>query len=643
VPNARARSVQTVVCSVLLTLATACGGDSGDGGQEPPPPPPPPDPTIVTITGEFADHLAVAGGKLYWSERGQSPLMSAPASGGSPSPMAIKIGSPDGLLPQGTDLLWLDDQSGTSVNGCVGLDVVRLLRRTRAGTTVTLAEGEHCSSGTGDLVLGGGGVYWVTLPSSSGQAIRRTVLSGGASETVYTSELHIVALTGDAQYLYWLEDNYPDPVAALRRIPFAGGPVETLVEGLVTQAQTFAINGSLAFYDAIDDQGERLFAVPLAGGPPTPLTTVTIQPVKLAADETTLYWIDPSSLHDVPVGGGTAATVAPVSGQPFDLLVRETDVVWSESSNSTTPDESGSVRHVAKSGGAASTLAEGEDAPRRLAGDATWLYWAEGSYGSLGPSEGIGRIARVPADGGIGTTVAAGVSSDDPVPFTVNDDWIVFGDKGRVKRLPRAGGTVETVSVGGDDFVVGVAADGSYAYWVEGAGMAWRAPLAGGAPVMIGDPTNHAGPGGPIAVVGGTVVWAPHFDVLLSVPATGGTPGVLGSGLQYISDMVADQDAAYVSEQDGGRILRVPLAGGSSNALAPAQPASWRRLAQDESTVYWVDQVDLRKVPKAGGDFTQLYSVAGSMDPLLPASVAVDGESVYWTVPASQVIVKLPK
>jgi hypothetical protein len=59
--------------------------------------------------------------------------------------------------------------------------------------------------------------------------------------------------------------------------------------------------------------------------------------------------------------------------------------------------------------------------------------------------------------------------------------------------------------------------------------------------------------------------------------------------------------------------------------------------------VYTIDQRNLQKIPKAGGGGTPLFEVTGTMDPLLPASVAVDGESVYWTVPAAQVILKLPK
>jgi hypothetical protein len=161
--------------------------------------------------------------------------------------------------------------------------------------------------------------------------------------------------------------------------------------------------------------------------------------------------------------------------------------------------------------------------------------------------------------------------------------------------------------------------------------------------VVIGDPANHAGAGGPLALAGGMVVWAPRSDALMAVPATGGTPTLLASSLAFVSDMLADQDAAYLGEQDSGRLLRVPLAGGAPTVLGSLQGASWQRLAQDAATIYSIDQAHLQKVPKAGGNVTLLFDVLGQMEALLPASIAVDGESVYWTVPAVQVILRLPK
>jgi hypothetical protein len=119
--------------------------------------------------------------------------------------------------------------------------------------------------------------------------------------------------------------------------------------------------------------------------------------------------------------------------------------------------------------------------------------------------------------------------------------------------------------------------------------------------VVVGDPANHAGGGGPLAVVGATVIWAPRVDALMSVPAVGGTPKLLASSLAFVSDMLADPNAAYVSEQDSGHLLRVPLAGGAPTVLGSLQGASWQRLAQDATLVYTIDQRNLQKVPKAGG------------------------------------------
>jgi hypothetical protein len=635
--TARAHLVLPSSLFLLLGLLVACGGDS-DNGQEPLPSDP--EPAVVTGTGEFPTHLVADGGTLFWSQAGETPIRSLPVAGGSPAALAMKIGSPDGLALSGADIVWLDDREGNSVVGCVGFGVVRVLRRTSAGGSATLAEGDQCYPSTGDLVLGAGAVFWVTSVLIAGDAIRRTPLAGGATAMVRSSAVPVVALAGDAQYLYWLETDFPNPVGAVRRMPLVGGPVETLAEGFVTQAQTFAINGSLAFYDAIDGQGvEGLYAVPLGGGIATPLTTVAVQPFKLAADETTLYWIEADALHAVPVGGGTATTLASVSGEPYDLLVRATDLLWSEGTGPALY-ETGRVRRVAKGGGAASTLADGQDAPRRLAMDATRLYWTEG--GLFGLTDGFGRIARAPADGGAGETVVSGIASDSP-PIAVSGDWVVVADKARLKRLPRGGGTVESVSAGAFR-AVSVTTDGAYVYWVEPPlGSARRAPIGGGPAEDIGSSGNSSGPGGPIRVQGGTLVWSPRFDVLLSVPAAGGAPRALASGLRFVSDMVMDQTAVYWSEQDSGDILRLSLAGGTPTTVGPGQGASWQGLAQDGTTLYWIGQQHLRKAPKASGDYEQLFQFTNEMDALLPSSAAVDGQNVYWTEPKQQRIRKLPK
>lgn len=636
--TARAPLVLTRLVALVLVLTAGCGGDSDDG--QGPSPPADPEPVVVTATGEFPDYLVAHENTLYWSEAGEAPIRALPAAGGSPTDLAMKIGSPDGLALDGGDLVWLDDREGISVSGCSGFGVVRLLRRTTAGRSATLAEDDQCVPSSGDIVLGGGAAYWVGSRSLPGEEIRRTSLTGGETTTVPTSGVPVVALLGDGQYLYWLETDFPNPVGALRRVSLAGGPVETLAEGFLTQAQTFAINGSLAFYDAIDEQGvEGLYAVPLGGGTPTRLATVAAQPFKLAADETTLYWITDDALHAVSVGGGTPATLAGVNGQPYDLLVRAGDVVWSEGSGPAL-GETGRVRRLVKGGGEVSTLADGEDAPRRLAADATWLYWTEG--GPLGLTEGFGRIARAPATGGPGETVVSGVSSNSPA-FTVSGDLVLVADRARLKRLPRGGGTVESVAAAGFR-AVRVTTDGEYVYWVDAQlGAARRAPVGGGPAEDIGAPGTNSGPGGPIQVQGGRVVWAPRLDVLLSVGSAGGTPSVLASGLRALSDMVADQAMVYWSEQDSGEILRMPLAGGSPTIVGPGVSGSWQRLAQDGATVYWITQRHLRKAPKAGGDYQQLLLFEGEMDALRPASVAVDGQYVYWTEPGLRRVRRLPK
>lgn len=590
---------------------------------------------FLTNTGSYPAHLVADNGVLFWSETSENPVQMIPLAGGSPVALAQKMGVPAGFAVLGQDVFWLEERSGVSPSGCAGPGVIRRLNRTslNGGATTLLATGDGCAGGSTDVVVDGGYAYWVSSTASPNTyTIRKTPTTGGASATVTTTSwVPIVAIAGTAGTLYWMENNYPDSTGAIRRIPTSGGETVTLASGFTSRAGTFAINSASIFHtEANFPSSENLIRVPLNGDPSSVLAVLANTPGKLAADDTSIYWIDSAGVSSLPVAGGSPLVLANAGGTPLDLLLRGTNVLWTET-NGPAHGETGTVKSVPKTGGTVTELVKGGNAPRHLGGDASSLYWTEG--GDIGLIEGYGRIARIPAGGGSVETVVAGVASDSP-PIAVTNTHVIVADKFCIKKIPISGGVAETIAKG-SFYITDLVADGAYVYWVEDPqSVVFRALLDGGDVSVLATVTGvPAGPSGPIRLHNGTIYWMTHFDAILSVPAAGGMVRIVASGLPFLSDFVVDESNIYFSEMDTGNIKKMPVAGGDATALANSVRGSYIILAVDGASLYWIDQVSIGKAPKTSGGSSFVVSGGLASDPYFPASLALEGTSIYWTEP----------
>jgi hypothetical protein len=79
-----------------------------------------------------------------------------------------------------------------------------------------------------------------------------------------------------------------------------------------------------------------------------------------------------------------------------------------------------------------------------------------------------------------------------------------------------------------------------------------------------------------------------------------------------------------------GRVATTSVGGGPSTTLTTTTGSFAAALAVDASNVYWVNESGpgVMSVPVSGGAATTLATVAGRRN------IAIDGTSVYWTVPA---------
>ncbi|WP_437736144.1 hypothetical protein [Sorangium sp. So ce1335] len=159
-----------------------------------------------------------------------------------------------------------------------------------------------------------------------------------------------------------------------------------------------------------------------------------------------------------------------------------------------------------------------------------------------------------------------------------------------------------------------------------------RAPIAGGAPVVLADSCPSYG----IAVSATHVYWTCSPDSGLemavpvgvySAPLDGGTPLLRSTaGLEDPVGLALDATSIYVG--DNHAVKKLPLLGGAAEELARGSGS--RRVSVDETHVYWTnaDASSIRKVPIEGGE-----SVALATGYFESHEVVLDATHVYWTTP----------
>ena len=108
----------------------------------------------------------------------------------------------------------------------------------------------------------------------------------------------------------------------------------------------------------------------------------------------------------------------------------------------------------------------------------------------------------------------------------------------------------------------------------------------------------------------------------------------------FATDLVVDETDVYFSEQDTGLIRKVSINGGPlSTVLFGSKFFAPYILAQDDSNIYWVNQVEVGKISKSG-DNPFLYAGNVASVPFIPNKIAVDDTSVFWTEAGAGLLMK---
>ena len=287
------------------------------------------------------------------------------------------------------------------------------------------------------------------------------------------------------------------------------------------------------------------------------------------------------------------------------------------------------------------TLASGEGMPWAIALDATNLYWANYTEGT---------VKRLPIAGGPAAVIASGLL--EPFDLAIDQDSAYVIDRRAValKRMPLLAGSAPVILAGGGHDILGVAVYGGYVYWTDpdsaarGGGV-WKlptdsSPTDGGTGVLVAAESSPFR----ITVTPTGIFYLKYtnMDAVMKVPLSGGTPVVLAAianDTQDAFDIVADTTDVYWTMSSAGKVLKVSQNGGPIITLASGQGWGFA-LAIDQSDVYFgADLCSIRRVPKSGGAVTLLTNGQGGY----VHDMVVDDQAVYWVDMSKNTVMKLAK
>lgn len=403
--------------------------------------------------------LEADGAHVYFADAtfsGRYRVMRVPVDSGDVEVLADNEGlQAIDLLLDGAALYWAD---GTAVRRMA----------TTGGTQATLATS---TTGVTDLVRLGGSLFWLEAPGGAQPATLRSVATtGGAPVVVRANAGAASRLAVDAARLWWVE---AAPIPGFGRIgsmTHAGADARTMMEA--GSGGGFDLDGGPFDVDETHVYFADRFTVKrasIATGAVERVAVGSFFVQSLATDATHVYWVERSMavVRRVPKAGGVVETIGTGNGMPGALRLDATHAWWM--------DASAGIRRVPKTGGTPTTVLATTD----LLTD----FVVAGGFVIAAEWDG-GRILRIPVEGGTPVTLAS-PGGDQTRRLAANATHVYWAGQAEVGRVAIAGGTPEvvTTSPDGDPFVAaGIVTRGGTVYWTA----ARRGTIRRASPIATG-------------------------------------------------------------------------------------------------------------------------------------------------------------
>jgi hypothetical protein len=510
-------------------------------------------------------------------------ILKVPLGGGSPVAVHSSNEPILNLIDDPANLYWEEPSPSGSVWTAVK----------SSGVVAELASGLGSLQG-GLRVQGSGLILSDTNGQFGGDRVLRVPIAGGSMTVLASGVGTVFQLATDANSVYWVGQG------GIWTLPGGASPTLLTSDVSVTSVTSLAVAGQdLVWTEGFTDSG-RIRHVPVTGGAVSSLATLLDPPAQIATDALHVYWQEFDKIASLPIGGGQPTTV--VSGVSSDLPPIATD------GRNVYVADGLRIKRVPVAGGPVETIQRLSSAID-IATDGAFVYWM-GSY--------VVSVNEAPVDGGSGVQLAYDPFS--PGRLALDSAFVYWFDgNGAIKRVPKDGGTVETVLQDAQRSYSDLVVDGSRVYFSDqNQREVASVSVNGGSvtPLLIGFPPSWIS----LALDADTLYWATKGSIG-KIRKAGSQPGFVALGLPANSGIpdgiVASDQTLYFTNVYLGLIVRAVPANVfqfTTTEYAVAEPSplarvSVRRLGNIQGAAA-IDYVTWDGTAQAGIDY---QSVAATL------------------------------
>jgi len=193
---------------------------------------------VLSAAAGLPTSIALANGILYWTNINQATrsggsLWSVPVSGGTPTALVAGLDQPSGIVVDGANVYFVDDN-------------VAYVTSTQGGNFVRVA------SDVQEFHVANGHGYW-TSTNTAGELFALDLSTPQATPTTIATSVHPLAFTVDANNVYVRSEGPGDLDVTVTELPLAGGDSLTLFHGYIddgANVERIVLFGSDVYWNA---------------------------------------------------------------------------------------------------------------------------------------------------------------------------------------------------------------------------------------------------------------------------------------------------------------------------------------------------------------------------------------------------------